>query len=293
MNRRYAKGFQYGVAYTWSKSTDVTSDDRDGLVFATGSAFGGRDYRQFNFGPSDFDQRHIFTVNYIWDIPFFNKTGNGFLKAILGGWQISGTTSFATGKPKDISVSYSSTSVNITNGQTCPVGSIAGTPNTTTGLTACTPITDFTGGSLNALPFVNCNEPTGSGVDNTGTPVFLDVNCFTRPTKLGDIGNLPRNFGRRPNIYNTDLAFFKNFRWGEKRGIQLRWEIYNLFNHTNFSDIDGALTYGLVQINSNPGTACSLTNVCKAEFQQTNARFGAAIAARSPRVMQASIRINF
>ena len=43
-----------------------------------------------------------------------------------------------------------------------------------------------------------------------------------------------------PSIFNNDLAFFKNVKIGEKREIQLRWEIYNIFNHTNFRDIDGA-----------------------------------------------------
>jgi hypothetical protein len=308
MNRRYAKGFQYGVAYTWSKSVDTTSDDRDGLVFANGTAFGGRDYMKFNFAPSDFDQRHVFTVNYIWDIPFFNKVGNGFVRAVLGGWQLSGTTSFATGKPNDITIdgnTYSSTSVSISNGQTCPVGSIAGVPNTTTGVTTCTPIVDFTGtdtDATNARLFVTC-DPTKevTGKDNTGTPLFVNVNCFTKPMKYGDIGDGVRNILRRPNIFNTDIALFKNFRWGEKRGIQLRWETYNVFNRTNFSSIDASPVFGLVQTSTRPVTTqdpCTATNVpnanvCTAGFQQTNPRFGAATAARSPRVMQASIRINF
>lgn len=288
MNRRYARGFQFGVAYTWSKSRDVTSDDRDGLVYTTGAAFGGRDYLRFNLAPSDYDQRHVFTVNYIWDIPFFKKTGNGFVKALLGGWQLSGTTSFATGKPKDVSVTYSSTSVTITGGQTCPEGSLINSTGT-----QCTPITDFTGGSLNALPFVTCDPTDVSGTHPTGTPLFLNVDCFSRPTRLGQIGDPLRNLARRPNIFNTDIALFKNFRWGEKRGIQLRWETYNVFNTTNFSDIDSELTYGLVQVRPDPVAACSATNICTAEFRQTNDRFGAAISARSPRVMQVSIRINF
>ena len=294
-NRRYRKGFQWGLAYTFGKSTDTTSDDRDGLVFANGSAFGGRDYNLFNHAPSDFDQRHVLTVNYIWDVPFLKKAESRFVRAVLGGWQISGTTSFATGKPKDISVTYSSTSVNVTNGQPCPVGSLAGTPNGTTGLTACTPITDFTGGSTNALPFVSCASANegATGSDPTGMHLYLNAACFSRPTKYGDIGNMPRNFGQRPSIFNNDLAFFKNFKWGEKRAVIFRWEIYNLFNHTNFKDLDGALTYGLVQVNPNPGTTCSLTNVCTAVYQQTNTRFGAATDARSARVMQASLRLNF
>jgi hypothetical protein len=317
VNRRYAKGFQYGLAYTWSKSTDTTSDDRDGLVFATGTAFGGRDYLRYNFGPSDFDQRHVFTVNYIYDIPFFNKGGNGFVRALLGGWQISGTTSFATGKAKDITVEYSSTTINVSNDQTCPVGSFrgdeipagTGTPNPNRGLFPCVPITDFTGGSTNALPFSTCSDPTDiRGVNAEGTPIFLNVDCFSRPTKYGDIGDPVRNRARRPHIFNTDIALFKNFRWGEKRGIQLRLETYNVFNKANFSDIDSELDYGQILVQSAPigsnglpqgcrttalGPNPNSTNICTSQYEQTNDRFGAAISARSPRVIQVSIRINF
>src|SRR5207237_2623367 len=101
---------------------------------------GGRDYTRFNWSPSDYDQRHILTVNFIWDVPIF-RHGNGMMHKALEGWQLSGTSSFATGKPKDITVSYSSTSVSVSNGQSCPAGSFAGTPGATT--TSCTPITDF------------------------------------------------------------------------------------------------------------------------------------------------------
>jgi hypothetical protein len=113
---------------------------------------------------------------------------------------------------------------------------------------------------------------------------------------LGQIGNQPRNNVRMPSIFNNDLAFFKNIKLDEKRAFQLRWEIYNIFNHTNFRDIDAAATWGLVVNNpstANPKAACSATNLCTASVQQTNARFGAVIAARTPRVMQASIRFQF
>jgi hypothetical protein len=53
------------------------------------------------------------------------------------------------------------------------------------------------------------------------------------------------------------------------------------------------MTFGLVVNNPSPGTNCSAANVCTASFQQTNTRFGAVTAARSPRIMQASIRFNF
>jgi hypothetical protein len=60
----------------------------------------------------------------------------------------------------------------------------------------------------------------------------------------------------------------------EKTKLQFRWETYNLFNHTNFKDIDASMTFN-------------------ARGEQTNARFGVPTSARSPRVMQGSLRLSF
>jgi hypothetical protein len=289
-NRRYTRGFQAGLAYTYSKSFDYANDDSSDVFF-------GRPFKAFNYAPSDFDQTHILTVNYIYDVPAISRHlgNNGFAKAILDDWQISGTTSYASGKPKNLTVTYSSTAATISLGQPCPVGSSVTATTATTQV--CTPITDFTGGGINARPFMVCDPMQGDfGLDSTGTPRAFNVDCFAKPFATGQIGNMPRNAVRLPSIFNNDLAFFKNIKFGEKRSIQLRWEIYNIFNHTNFRDVDAGMTYGLVVNNpstATPKAACSLSNVCTTTFQQTNARFGAMIAARTPRVMQASIRFSF
>jgi len=292
-NRRYTRGFQAGLAYTYSKSFDYANDDSSDVFF-------GRPYKQFNYAPSDFDQTHILTVNYIYDVPSISRHlgNNGFASALLDHWQISGTTSYASGKPKNITTTYSSTAATISLGQPCPANSTVTSTNNATGTQVCTPITDYTGGGINARPFMLCDPMKGDfGVDSTGTPRAFNVACFAKPTELGQIGNMPRNAVRMPSIFNNDLAFFKNIKFSEKRALQLRWEIYNIFNHTNFRDVDAGLTYGLVVNNPSTKTPtkdpCSLTNVCTTSFQQTNARFGAVIAARTPRVMQASIRFSF
>ena len=239
VGRRYTHGFQYGLAYTYSKSFDYANDDSSDVFF-------GRPYKQFNYAPSDFDQTHIMTVNYIYDVPGLSrKFNNGFVKAIFDNWQISGTTSYASGKPKNVTVTY--------NGG----------------------ITDITGGEINARPNTICDPMRNvSGSDPTGTPYVVNVKCFARPTRLGDIGNTPRNSLRMPSIFNSDIALFKNIPLGETRALQLRWEVYNAFNHTNFRDIDAGLVFD-------------------AAGNQTNTRFGAPTAARTPRVMQAGIKFNF
>lgn len=289
-NRRYARGFQYGVAYTFSKSFDYANDD-------TSDVNRSRPYKAFNYAPSDFDQTHILTVNYIYDVPGLSrKLNNRAVKLIFDNWQISGQSSFVTGKPKNISVSYTAGTATITAGQPCPAGTFQ------TSSTVCTMITDFTGGQVNARPNVQCNPMDGvSGADSSGTPYVINVGCFSAPTFLGQIGNMSRNFVRMPNIFNNDLAFFKNIPIGEKRELQLRWEIYNVFNHANFRDIDGSLTYGIAQVNPNSALACTAAgNTCTAIIRQTRdtafgqaTSFGTPISARTPRVMQGSIRFNF
>ncbi len=227
------------------------------------------------------------------------------MTTIFGNWQISGTTSFATGKPKDFTLdsnTYSGTTFDILRASgTCPPLTVrtqnaqakAGDPLTD----RCNPITDWTGGTINATPFVICDAVKSSHDRNAdGTPLAFNPACFAQPTALGQIGNLPRNGLRRPSIFNTDLAFFKNIHLGEKRTIQLRWETYNLFNRSNFSDIDATPKWGLVGENQSIFTRAdgtTLTTFTGGHYEQTNARFGAVTATRSPRVMQASIRINF
>src|SRR5262249_218045 len=143
------------------------------------------------------------------------------------------------------------------------------------GTASATNLTDFTGGDINARPVIICDPNRRPGTsDPLGTPYLIDTLCFAKPGTAGAIGNLQRNLIRLPAIFNTDLALVKNFPLGEKRKIQLRWETYNLFNRANFSDINGAMTFD-------------------ATGAQTSTTFGTPRAARSPRVMQGSLRINF
>src|SRR5438067_1841910 len=282
VNRRYTRGFQYGVAYTWSKTFDYSNDD-------TNDVNNGRPYKAFNYAVAKFDQTHILTVNYIYDIPkLSHRWHNRLVKLLFDNYQVSGTTSFASGKPKDLSVSYTSGTVTITAGQICPPGSLQ------TSATVCTMITDFTGGSVNAIPKVTCDPMKGvSGNDSAGMKYVINVGCFTNPTRLGDIGNMPRNAVRMPSIFNNDLAVFKNFKVGEKREVQLRWEIYNIFNRANFKDIDGAMTFALRAVTNADGTTGAVIRQTRDTAFGSATSFGTSISARSPRVMQGSIRINF
>jgi hypothetical protein len=276
VNRRYTRGFQAGLAYTYSKSFDYANDDSSDVSYP-------RPYKAFNYATSDFDQTHILTVNYIYDVPGLSQRwNNGLVRSIFDNWQISGTTSYATGRPKNnLAVTYTAGTATITAGQICPAGSIQ------TSSTVCTMITDFTGGTVNARPNMICDPSKGaSGSDLTGSAYAINVNCFTAPTGLGQVGNMPRNAVRIPSIFNTDLAFFKNFRFSERRELQFRWETYNLFNRANFDDIDGSMAFGLVSVTNPDGSKGAV-------IRQTRTTFGTPSTARTPRVMQVSLRLNF
>jgi hypothetical protein len=270
LNRRYTKGFQFGIAYTYSKTLDNSKDDD------TGDVFYGRPYRLFNHSVADFDQTHIFTANYIWDIP----SPGGFLKHIFGNWQASGTTSLVSGKPKTLGtsgtalfVTYNGNTATPTAGK-CPAGFLLTASPSSTSAGTCTGITDLTGGEVNSRPNMICDPNVGAtGTTGNGVPYLINTSCFTRPG-IGDIGNMRRNSVRLPGLVTTDLAVFKNFHITEKTTLQFRWETYNLFNHTNFKDIDGNM-----RVN--------------ADGSQTNSNFGAPISAAPPRIMQGSLRFSF
>ena len=95
LKRRLTKGLLFGAAYTWSKSLDYGSSNGTNIVDAYNNS------RQF--GPSDFDTRHVLVLNYVYDIGFANNMSNVFGRTMLGSWQFSGTIQGQSGRPQTVS----------------------------------------------------------------------------------------------------------------------------------------------------------------------------------------------
>jgi hypothetical protein len=89
------------------------------------------------------------------------------------------------------------------------------------------------------------------------------------------VGNAAKNQFRGPGINNWDMAIFKNFPIREQMRLQFRWELYNVFNHTQFSGLDATARF-------DPATG-----------EQVNRRFGEFTGARDPRQMQLALRFYF
>ena len=196
-NKRLARGLQFNGSYTLSKSEDYNSLNSQGQIIqdATNPADGK--------GPSDFDARHRFVLNAIYELPFKGSW-------IAEGWQLGVITQGQTGNPINII-----TNINTFNGvgntlRPDLVGNeaVLGDPNRWFDTTVCDPriAGSCTASSVYALPV------SASGVFH--------------------FGNLPRNSLRGPSFYTTDLSLIKNTKLGGAR-LQLRVEVFDLFNHPN------------------------------------------------------------
>lgn len=94
VQRRLSQGFQYGIAYTFSKAIDYGSS-----IYATAPNTYDLRYAR---GLSDFDRPNVLIVNYVYDLPFL-KNSHDLAGHIAGGWEISGVASFESGSPVSIS----------------------------------------------------------------------------------------------------------------------------------------------------------------------------------------------
>jgi hypothetical protein len=196
------------AAYTYSHSIDDSSDRYDGSFVNTYDPSANR-------ASSNFDQRHMLNVGYVYDFPFFKKLGVSH--TLLGGWEWSGIFAFSTGTP-----------LNVTNGTT--YGDNAGVGNGV-----------GTGSYPDVVSNPRANVPPASQVTgNNYAGYFYNPAAFVSPTGLtfGDVG---RNYLRNPNRTNFDMGLFKRFAIKENMAFEFRAEAFNIFNHTEWGGPSGSL----------------------------------------------------
>ena len=208
VNKRFTHGFAYGIAYTLSKSMDDGSAQRD-IIPNT--------YDATNlWGQSDFDVRHIFIANYIYELPFF-RNQNNLAGKVLGGWQFSGIVQAQTGTPSSVAVNTDYAGV----GQD---GSMSGGGQ----FWAHSAIPDIVGqAALNSSA-----DPLYwfATKDSSGNPFFTqpDKGTFTTQKNI-------RNIIHNPGFTNWNVGLFKKFSITEKAGLQFRAEAFDVLNHPNWN----------------------------------------------------------
>jgi hypothetical protein len=205
IKKQFRSGSLVGFAYTWSHALTDNQTDRSTPAQNTYDIRG-------DYGPTQQDRRHILTVNYVYQIPFF-KAQQGFLGHILGGWETSGI-----------------------------ITAQSGLPNTVTGATL-----DRAGQGCLASATLCGVRPDQIGDPNGNAPHtianWFDTSVFV-PIPGGQVrpGTERRGTVIGPGFWRADLSMMKNIKLGERVSTQLRMDAFNALNHTNFNGFGSLAT---------------------------------------------------
>ncbi|HMF78048.1 MAG TPA: TonB-dependent receptor, partial [Bryobacteraceae bacterium] len=191
--KRFSSGYSLLASYTFSKSLDF------GFI-------GGLATNQYNartdYGPSDFNRAHVFTLAHTWDLPFgpgraYLSDVHGVLRRLVEGWQFSGITTWESGLPFSPTLSNSASLNSDQTTRPDQTGdAFAGTPN-------------------------NRNQ-------------WFNPAVYSVPA-LYTFGGASRNSLRGPQLFSADWGLSKNFALTERTNLQFRWDVYNSWNNTNLA----------------------------------------------------------
>jgi hypothetical protein len=249
---RYGRGSQFQSSYTWSDFKSQGDVAGSSGSFNNTETVTDPENPGLDFGPAETHREHILNASLIHNLPSFEGEG-GFKEWVLGDWAVGGIVNYSSG----------------------------------------TPITVFTGG-FDGLSVAG----GGTGYNDAQRPIqvgscgggggrqILDPNAFTLDGY--QLGNSAQQAARGscegPDFFQVDLSLYKNIPASERVKVQLRIEVFNLFDETNWFDVEnnwdgGGATYdaGLTQVvTSAPG-----------------ANFGLARRARDAREIQLGIKVSF
>lgn len=240
--RRVAAPLTLGIAYTYSHSIDNSSDRSDSNFVNSYDVRGNR-------ASSNYDQRHLLHVNYIYDLPLRHflqaflsninsdpdpeknspiPSPDSFLKSRLSGllldhWQLSGITLFETGIPFS-AINGGSSTVSVLDNAGVFNGISAGS------------YPDLVGNPRGHVP----SAPASGSGGLTFGPLLQNPGAFAAPRGL-TFGTAGRNALRNPSRLNFDMAMEKHFDLWEKANLEFRAEDFNVFNHTQFRIYDPIL----------------------------------------------------
>lgn len=215
--QRYKNTLTLDFNYTLSNS----KDDASGLQTAstTGVNILNPFRQRDNYSFSDFDVRHIINTNFVWQLPIGKGRwllGNSgrVADSLLGGWQFSGIVRYNSGLP--VSSPYDdarwATNWNVQSNST------------------------------RIRPVETC--PTrGGALFGCNTQQAFQSFRNARPGETGE-----RNTFRNVGVVSTDIGLGKTFKmpWSESHGLQIRMEVFNLFNYQAMGDFDTSRSgYGI------------------------------------------------
>lgn len=196
VNQRLARGLNFYLAYTWSKSID---DASNGIYGGTrGVSFPQDSYNlRAERAVSSFDTRHRFSANFTYELDFLAGAFGALPKHLTEGWRLGGIYTASSGLPITPFLSVD----------------VSGT------------------GELNDRP--NLIGDPNQGVTRDARQWFNKA-AFARPAD-GSFGSSGRNTVIGPRLHIVDFSVTKTTQFNDRFSAQFRAEFFNLFNHANLS----------------------------------------------------------
>lgn len=222
LEHKMQHGLMLRAAYTYSKNMDTGSE-----IFTSGnwSTYAERQYpnpRRLEWGPSAFDNRHVFSLTYLYNLPVWHADGGQrFAAAIVNNWTFSGITSIYSGAPINVetSDSYDWNGDGIGNDRPMLANPRA-------------PLTSY---AVQASDFFEGGEGLCDGAAafnlNECHPVTLDQVHWALAPYLTQGNDISRNARYAPYNQQWDMAVQRAFHLGERHTVDFRAESFNVFNH--------------------------------------------------------------
>ena len=216
LSHQSGKNLQYFATYTFAKALGtVAVNESDGAAFADPIDTRGR-----SWGVLPFDRTHVFNLSYNYNLPKLARGAldNAVMRGVLDGWQMSGITTFQSGRP--IRLRFS--------------GALAQAAQARAWY--ATDAFANNGQSVGAISPVYLGDPRTSTSKLGGK--ILDIGQLQLPG-FGQTGpSQPPFYIRTPSRSNFDISFFKNFQISESKKFQFRTGFFNLFNQAYPTIID-------------------------------------------------------
>jgi hypothetical protein len=266
LNSRNYHGLSMVAGYTYSHSLDDVGANWDfgyGAGLPEDSANVGREY-----GNSDFDMRHRFTLSLTYAIP-----GHKGYAQMLEGWEINSIVTLQSSQPWgpiDLGTDAAGTGpLPVSPPANAPIRwSFYGKPSDFK--SGPTEIPFFPGAS-NASCASQALAVDGGSAGAATTALNL-YGCYAKgnsimiPPPLGQFGNMSRNMFPDSGFKNFDFSVAKNWHFGERLRAQFRAEFFNIFNHPNFANPYGGQNgFGLNDPSVQPfGCGCATPDVAAA-----------------------------
>jgi hypothetical protein len=220
VHKRYAHGLAFGAEYQWTRVLGTENlEDPSGA------------HPNDSFGNVGGITPEVLAVNYSYALPFghgqmlFGNAGS-FTNKVIGGWQLSGISTFQTGQP--FSVTYSAPG--------SPVGQVSGRANRVPG-TALYPSNKSKAAWFNPAAFTAppCYNSVETGSSSITCQMVYQAGQTAGVTTYASYGNSAYDLLRGPRYQDWDMSLQKNIPWHEHYNLQLRADSFNIFNHPNFA----------------------------------------------------------